>query len=55
MARVKTALEAVPGVQRAEVNLETGEASVSYDPQQCSVEDLTAAVTDAGFGAQARH
>lgn len=52
MARVKTALEAVPGVQQAEVSLETGEAEVRYDPAQCDVDDLTAAVTDAGFGAQ---
>lgn len=44
-------LEALPGVGKAEVSLETGEARVDYDPARVSREALLGAVADAGFDA----
>ncbi|MBE3590355.1 MAG: heavy-metal-associated domain-containing protein [Firmicutes bacterium] len=46
---VKQALESVPGVASAEVDLEAGEARVTYDPAQASKEALKAAVEEAGY------
>jgi len=44
-------LQALPGVERAEVSLEAGEAKVAFDPAKVSVENLCQAVDDAGFEA----
>ena len=43
------ALEGVHGVIDAEVNYATDEAVVTYNPKEASVEDLYAAVEDAGY------
>jgi copper chaperone CopZ len=41
---VRSALLSVKGVTRARVFLEKDEALVDYDPAQCKIEDLIAAV-----------
>jgi len=41
---VRSALAAVRGVSLATVSFERHEASVDYDPTQCRVDDLLAAV-----------
>ncbi|MBI4410523.1 MAG: heavy-metal-associated domain-containing protein [Gemmatimonadetes bacterium] len=46
--RVENALVQVEGVAEAHVTLEPPVATVSYDPQQASLEDLRAAVARAG-------
>ena len=48
--RVERALEKMPGVATANVNLATERASVSYDPTTVSVEALRGAVEKAGYG-----
>jgi len=48
--RVERALEKVPGVAGANVNLATERASVSYDPAAVSLADLRGAVEKAGYG-----
>jgi len=48
--RVERALEKVPGVAGANVNLATERASVSYDPASVSLDDLRGAVEKAGYG-----
>ena len=45
---MRSALAAVKGVSRATVTFEGHEARVEYDPAQCSVPDLVAAVGRAG-------
>jgi copper chaperone len=45
-------LTAMPGVAAAEVSLEAGEATVSFDPQIVSRNALVAAIEDAGFDAE---
>lgn len=49
VSSVKRVLMAVPGVQSADVSLDRGTAEVAYDPGQARLEQLRAAVTDAGF------
>lgn len=44
-------LSALPGVSRADVSLEKGEAVVDYDSNQVTREQLASAVEDAGFEA----
>jgi copper chaperone CopZ len=44
VAPVRSALLSVKGVSRARVLLEGHEAVVTYDPAQCNVNDLIAAV-----------
>ncbi len=46
---VRTALEKVPGVKNAEVDLDTQTATVVFDPVTTNVGALTAATTNAGF------
>ena len=41
---MRSALAAVKGVSQASVSFERHEANVEYDPSQCSVADLVAAV-----------
>jgi P-type Cu+ transporter len=48
--RVEKALQKVPGVEQASVNLATEQASVSYDPAQASATQIQAAVENAGYG-----
>ncbi len=46
---VTRVLEGVPGVSRAEVSLERGEAAVVYDPARANLTQLKAAVEEAGY------
>jgi Cu+-exporting ATPase len=51
-ARVQRTLERTPGVTRANVNLMTGSATVSYDPASVSPERLVEAIRETGYGAE---
>ena len=55
VGRVEKALRRLPGVAAAEVNLATEAATVRFEPTQVGVDELTAAVTRAGYTATARH
>jgi copper ion binding protein len=48
---VKKVLERVTGVQSADVSLEKAQAEVVFDPARANVEQLKAAVEDAGYEA----
>lgn len=50
VASVTRVLQALPGVQRAEVTLEQGQASIEYDPDQVGPADFRRAIEGAGFG-----
>ncbi len=54
MARVKSALKAVPGAQQVSVSLKKKEARVVYDKRQTTAAVLVQAVNDAGFDARER-
>jgi len=47
--RVLKALTAVPGVKKAEVSLDPGQADVSYDPGETTLAELRQAVSEAGY------
>ena len=47
--RVAKALKALPGVQDARVDLQNGEAVVTYDNAMITPEKLSFAVVDAGY------
>ena len=49
VARVEAALNNVPGVRAASVNLATGEAQVSFDTSEATLHDLLGAVDGAGY------
>jgi P-type Cu+ transporter len=51
-SHVQKALEQTPGVEKASVNLMTGDASVAYDPAAVSEAALLEAVRDTGYGAE---
>src|SRR5215467_13468692 len=51
-SRVQRTLCRVPGVVDATVNLLLGNASVDFDPQATSVQDLVDAVRSTGYGAE---
>jgi copper chaperone CopZ len=44
---VRSALLSVKGVTRARVSLQEHEAVVTYDPTQCTTEDMIKAVSEA--------
>jgi copper chaperone len=44
-------LEALPGVKKAEVSLEKGEAVISFEPGAVTREQMAQAIDDAGFEA----
>lgn len=46
---VRKALEKVPGVSKAKVDLDSKTATVTFDPAKAKVEDLTRATTEAGY------
>ena len=46
---VTNVLQALPGVETAVVSLEQGQATVSFDAEQISVESLRRAIEDAGY------
>jgi Cu+-exporting ATPase len=49
VGRVERALSAVPGVEKAVVNLATEQASLAFDPTRADFEALQAAVAAAGY------
>ena len=49
---MKTALERLPGVTRAEVSLEKAEARVAFEDTKISAEKLAAAIDRLGFRAK---
>ena len=51
-ARIERALDAVPGVAGAMVNLATAEAAVEYDPDRVDLAKMAAAVQGAGYKAR---
>ena len=48
---VTNVLTALPGVGKAEVTLQPGEAKVEFDPAQVTREAMARAIDDAGFEA----
>jgi copper chaperone len=48
-AAVTRALQGVPGVASAQVDLERGEATVTYDPDTATESAMAAAVEEAGY------
>ena len=50
-ALIEETLARDPGVHQAVVDLDAGRASVVYDPGAITVDDLCAAVTEAGYAA----
>jgi copper chaperone len=48
---VTNVLPALPGVGKAEVTLQPGEARVEFDPAQVTREAMARAIDDAGFEA----
>jgi copper chaperone len=48
---VARVLQAVPGVEKAEVSLEKGEARVVFDPATASLAQLRGAIDNAGYEA----
>jgi len=51
VASLTGVLSKLPGVAKADVVLEPGQATVTYDPAQVAVAQLREAVEDAGFDA----
>src|ERR687898_1691732 len=51
-ARVQRALERVPGVSAASVNLMTGSATVEFDTESVAPEQLVEAIRATGYGAE---
>ncbi len=47
--RVEKSLGALPGVSRADVNLATEKATLTYDPALVTLDDFEAALTEAGY------
>lgn len=52
---VRKALEKVPGVIKARVDLDSKTASVTFDPGKTTAEALTKATTDAGYPSSIVH
>jgi copper chaperone CopZ len=49
---VASALKYIPGVEEVAVSLETGEASICFDPRKVESEQFRTAVRAVGFDAQ---
>ena len=47
---VEKSLETLEGVEKAQVNLGTEEATIEYNPQKLKLSQLEVAVQDAGYG-----
>lgn len=52
-SKVTNVLKAITGVSDVNVSLSAGEATVQYDEQQASPDQLKAVVKDAGYGVDA--
>ncbi|PKH08767.1 MULTISPECIES: copper chaperone CopZ [Planomicrobium] len=50
--KIETALQDLQGVEKAKVNLKKGTAKVKYDDKVQGVDNLTAAVKEAGYEAE---
>ncbi|HLC23326.1 MAG TPA: copper ion binding protein, partial [Dehalococcoidia bacterium] len=50
VVHVSEALEELPGVSDAQVNLASGQASIEYDASRVKVADLEKAISEAGYG-----
>ena len=48
---IKKALQALAGVEKADVDYESKTAAVTFDPQKASTADLIKATSDAGYPA----
>ncbi|MEW5861728.1 MAG: heavy metal-associated domain-containing protein, partial [Cyanobacteriota bacterium] len=48
---IEKAIRNVPGVSECNVNFGMEQATVKYEPQQTSLEEIQQAVTDAGYAA----
>ena len=48
-ARIEKGLNKLPGVEKANVNLAAEKASVSFDPSQTTVSDISAKIEDLGY------
>ncbi|MCB1933073.1 MAG: heavy-metal-associated domain-containing protein [Candidatus Accumulibacter sp.] len=46
---VSIAIQALPGVGRVEVALDSGKATISYDPSVANIAQLRGAIEEAGF------
>ena len=46
---VTNVLQALPGVETAQVSLEQGAANISFDPQQINLATVKQAIEEAGF------
>ena len=49
VAKIKNHLNAVDGVQEAEVQFNTGKIEVSHDPERATQDQLVKAVREAGY------
>jgi copper chaperone len=49
VASVKRVLTALPGVDKVEVTLEPGSATVEFDPARTSAASMKSAIEDAGY------
>lgn len=49
---VQTALTQQPGVESCAVDLQAKQATVSYDPEETSVQELVDAIRKSGYGAE---
>ena len=47
--RVKKAVEAVEGVTKADVNLQTKQVVIDYEEGKANLEKVKAAITEAGY------
>jgi copper chaperone len=47
--RVKKAVEAVEGVRKADVNLQTKQVVIDYEEGKANLEKVKAAITEAGY------
>lgn len=52
VSRVTKAIEALPGIEKAEVSLEKGEAFVIFDEDEILINEIKEAVTKAGYPAE---
>ena len=48
---ISNVLQALPGVETAQVSLEQGAANITFDPQQINLATLKRAIEEAGFEA----
>lgn len=49
VAGVKRVLDGIAGVTSAEVTLEPGQATVTYDPAKAGLQAIKTAISDAGY------